>query len=264
MNSFGVWIGAAVAAASMILSASAQNVNPVAINPGGAFNNINVPYAQPYGGGYYNGGYGGVGIVTSGGWGAPIPGYGGYGFGPWGYNLVQNPAAAFPDPIQQQQQMALANSRYDLQTAQTAKAYAQANLFQQQAMAVAQQNQVQQPVRNKFSVRTTASKSHSKAPAVPTVPLDQLVTRAGEVKWPASAPQSQSRDRIDATVATLASQFKEDGKASVQTVNEARDALYAYGLPALAEVRKSSPADASAFKDFLNNMDGALHTMAGK
>jgi hypothetical protein len=191
--------------------------------------------------------------------GCPGPGYGGFGLGPYGVVNANNPASSFPDPIEQQQRIALANSRYDLQTAQTTKAYAEANLLQQQAMAVARQNaDAAPPVRERFSTRTGASRARGRAAtATPTVPLDQLMTPEGQVQWPPSAPGGEARDRVDAAVAEIAQEFQKDGSASAQAVNEARDALYAYGLPALADVRKNRPAAGPEFKAFLNNMDAA-------
>ena len=51
-------------------------------------------------------------------------------------------------------------------------------------------------------------------------------------------------------LAGIAKQFRENGKATVRSVNEARDALYAYGRPALAEVRQDRPATATVFRHF--------------
>lgn len=279
-----VGAAATVAACLAFPARAQQRVSPVTINPGAGGGlgagglNITVPsygptvvYTPPFGG--YYGGYGGyygggVAVVSSGGWGAPIPGYGGYGFGPFGYNNTNNPASSFEDPVERQQRIALANSRYDLQTAQTAKAYAEANYFQQQAMAAAQQNEPETPpapVREKYNVRTTTARSRPRAStAAPKVPLDQLMTPEGQIKWPAAAPADAARARVDDAIGAIAKQFKQDGKASVQSVNEARDALYAFGLPALADVRKTKPSSGPEFKDFLNGLDAALTGMAGK
>jgi hypothetical protein len=259
-------------------TASAQFVNPNASQGASPFsggrvtiNTVpvyggNVFYSPPFGG--YNGYYGAVApSVSSGGWTGNAPGYGGYGFAPFGYNAPLAPPMTMEDPIQQQQRIALNNSRYDLQTAQTAKAYAEANLFQAQAMATANQmgDPLQTPIRDKFNVRTMAPRSHRKTGAVAAkVPIDQLMTQQGQVKWPAAAPAGEGRDLVDAGTTALAEQVRATGKASVQAVNDARDSLYSYGLPALADVRKNSPADAAAFKDFLNNMDATLLSMAGK
>ena len=40
--------------------------------------------------------------------------------------------------------------------------------------------------------------------------------------------------------------------------NTARDALQAYGVPALAKVRREKPAQATAMKTFLNSLDSTL------
>ena len=277
-----VWYSIVVTAASCVgATTHAQNVNPVTINPGAGGNgggiNFSVPsygsnvaYSAPFGGyggyGGYGGTTGGIGIVSTGTWGAPIPAYGGYGFAPFGYNMTNVAIGGMPDPIGMQQNYALANSRYDLQTAQTARAYAEANFFQQQALSAARQNGQGQPqARERFNVRTAASRSRRQATVPkPTVPMDQLMTRDGQVKWPASAPSGEGRDRVDTAVSEIAKEIQQDGAADVATVNEARDALYAFGLPALAQVRKTRPASGPEFKDFLNNVDAVLISLAGK
>jgi hypothetical protein len=245
-----------------------QTVNPVTVNPGagtGSGINLTIPqygptviYSSPYGYGGVPYGYGGVGAVSSG-WTGPIPGYGGYGFGPFGYNSVGD------SPLAQQQQLALANSRYDLQNAQAAKAYAQANFFQQQAVATAMQNtkNAPPPIREQFNVRTAAPKSRKHAAkAAPAIPLDKLMTPDGSVQWPDAAPANQARNTFDDKAEALARTFSSGKKPTVREVNEARDALYAYGTPALAEVRSKTPDAAQSLKDFLNGMDATLVSWA--
>ncbi|MDB5349390.1 MAG: hypothetical protein JWN86_637 [Planctomycetota bacterium] len=251
--------------------APAQQLNPVTINPGagGGFNgggiNLTVPqygpiiiYGSPYG---YNGygNYGAFGVVSPG-WTAPIPGYGGYGFAPGGYNIPPT----YDDPLYRQQQYAMNASRYNLQNAQATKAYQEANFFQQQAIATAMNNAQQAPaVREQFNVRSAAPRSRSRAPRqTSTVPLDQLITKDGAVLWPQSSPVDPSRERVDTAIAAIAKQYQDDGKATVQSVNEARNALSAYGHPALTEVRKERPQSAAVFKSFLNNLDVSLAGMA--
>ena len=252
--------------------AQAQKVNPVTINPGGGGGgfsgggiNITVPqygptiiYGSPYGyGGYRNTGY--VGVVAPG-WSAPIPGYGGYGTGFGGYGGV----SVYDDPLVRQQQYALNASRYNLETAQATKAYQEANFFQQQAIATAMNNARQnQAVREQFNVRSATPKSRSHAQRnAPTVPLDQLMSKEGAVLWPQTSPVDESRERVDVAVAAIAKQFQEHGKATVQSVNEARNLLSAYGHPALAAVRKDRRETATVFKSFLNNLDTSLAAMA--
>ena len=266
---------AALGLSATILAAGpalGQHVNPVTVNPGagsGSGINLTIPqygptviYSSPYGygGGGYGGipyGYGGVGVVSPG-FTGPIPAYGGYGFGPFGYNPVGD------GPLAQQQNLALANSRYDLQNAQAAKAYAEANFFQQQAVATAMKNAKNSaPIREQFNVRTAAprSRKHASAPT-PAIPLDKLMTADGSVQWPESAPTNAARDAFDDKAEALARTFSSGKKPGVREVNEARDALYAYGTPALAEIRSKTPASAQPLKDFLNGMDATLVSWA--
>ncbi len=286
---FGLAGGWAVAAVLTAASAMAQHPSPVTINPGGggsAFGaggiNINIPASAPtvinypaYGysgynhGGYYGGYgyYGGLAVVAPG-WSAPIPGVGGYGFSPGGYNVGYGPnggagISPYDQQLAAQQQYAMNASRYDLQTAQAAEAYQRANLYQQQALSMAVNNAKEQAaLRQKFSVKTMEPK-YSNAPAkvAPNVPLNDLLNDDGTPKWPGIAPKNDLRAQADSAIAAVAKDFRQDGQATVQDVNDARDALYAYGRPALATVRRQHASQGSSFKDFLNNLDVALDVM---
>ena len=261
--------------------AVAQRTSPVTINPGASRGNLpsygsNTTFSSTtvyggfpgvYGGGFYGpGGYGG-GIYGTGGYGggvivAPGP----YGVVSPGYNLNVGPfgyGGGWSDPIQQQQRYALNNSRYELQNAQASEAYAKANFFQQAAEATARENAqaaaAATPIRERYNVRTTRAKGTTHVPkAAPTLPLDKLMTPAGKVLWPEGAPSDEARTEFDAAIAAVAKDFRDSGHAEVQDVNAARDALYAFGTPALAKVRRENPAKAPALKAFLNSMDATL------
>jgi hypothetical protein len=88
------------------------------------------------------------------------------------------------------------------------------------------------------------------------------MTKDGAVLWPQTSPVDESRQKVDTSIASIAKQFQDTGKATVQSVNEARQALQVYGQPALAKVRSDRPATATAFKAFLNNLDASLAGMA--
>jgi hypothetical protein len=238
-----------------------QRVNPVTINPNpsnGAVINYgtNYFYGAPgvYGG--FPGVYGAPAVVAPGAYGVVSPGYG-FNVGPFGYG-----DNAWSDPIGRQQQYALANSRYDLQNAQANEAYAKANFFQQAAIATALQNQNagQAPeIRERYNARTARPKGAARAPkADAPLSLDKLMTRQGAILWPDKAPKNDARAAVDEAIAKLAQQFATDGKADVQDVNAARDALHAYGQPALNKLRKDHPTLSPAFRTFLNSLDATL------
>jgi len=233
-----------------------QRISPVTINPGagsapGVTVNLTPPYVYGtpniYGG--FPGVYGGAVVVSPGGWNYPGGGYyGNPGYGPGSLDVLS--------------QQALASSRYELQTAQASEAYAKANFFQQQAIGESIRNaQAMQPppIRERYNAKTARPKGSVHAPkGEPTLALDQLMTRDGGILWPSAAPANTARGDFDAAIANLAKAFQTEGKADVDDINAARNLLQAYGVPALAKVRREKPTQAPAMKTFLNSLDATL------
>ena len=258
--------------ASGVAALGQERVNPVTINPGApsmgsagsVILNLTPGYAfgTPWAYGGFPTVYGGGIVVSNGGWGYPATGFYGNGYGGLGFGPGSMSDSPWNDPVAREQRHALAASRYEMQNAQATEAYAKANYFQQKAIAAAIENAKAAPpppIQERFNARTARTRGSRIAARVdPTLPLDKLVTRGGGVLWPAAAPKDDARDGFDAVMATLAKQFEDAGKADVKDVNAARDALQAYGVPALAKVRREKPAQAAAMKTFLNSLDATL------
>ena len=211
-------------------------------------------YVGDAGNGYYGGGYGGYGGYGGGGYGF---GYGFGGVGGMGMSL-------YDQDMYKMQQTALANSRYNLQNAQAVTAYQQANLYEQQAISTQLANQKQMSaIRDKYDPRNNLPK-YSAVPAsgTPSVPMGKLISPQNTVMWPPGAPATPPRALADEKIAQVAKEFQKDGQATTAAVIDARDALYAYGQPALASVKKNHPSETAVFRDFLNNLDMGLDVMA--
>jgi hypothetical protein len=220
--------------------------------------NLYAPYSYGYGYGYTpyvaTGGYGGY---PGWGWGAGWNYYYGGPFGGAGYSL-------YDIDMLKQQQYALNASRYNVETAQAAQAYQAANYYQQQAVATALNNYKEQAaLREKFNTANAAPALAPKpTPGHPTVPLESLYDRRGQVIWPAVATRNDNRDAADSAMQVVVQEYRKRGRASVASVLDARDKLYAYGRPALSHVRRQRPTAGEPFKDFLNNLDVSLDLMA--
>ncbi len=226
-------------------------------------------YGGPYGTGVAPAGIGGSGYVPGGG-----GGYGGYGGGYGGYGFGYGFGGGFGGPgmslydqeMYKQEKYALASSRYNLQNAQAVTAYSQANLYQQQALTASLNNQKQMnAINEKYDPKNTLPK-YSALPTAgtPSVPLSRLISPDNTIMWPREAPGTPERALADEKVAQVAQEFKKDGQATTRSVIDARDALYAYGQPALAAVRRNHPSQGVEFKHFLNNLDLSLDVMAHK
>ena len=86
----------------------------------------------------------------------------------------------------------------------------------------------------KRTPRTVQSKDKQ---ASKLLPRSQVLSPEGKVLWPAKAPAEgelgKSRAEVEAAIKAAVKETEGGGKASVQSVVEAKERLYAYGRPAL-------------------------------
>lgn len=215
-------------------------------------------------GGYGFGGYGGVG----GGYGIGDFGYvgGTLGNGINGYNGYGSyGVTAYDQAMMQNEQYSLANSRYNMQTAQANQAYAEADYYRQKALQASIDNQnLTSGLRQTYGIKSSQPRyHHAPVPAnAAPVDLNSVIGENGAIRWPSIAPQNDARHLADEAIGQVASKFRNGKTPDVQSVNDARDALYAYGRPALASIRRVHASKAAEMKDFLNNLDRGLDKMA--
>jgi hypothetical protein len=220
---------------------------------GGRQTTINVAYpAYGYYGGYYPYNYGGA--YFGGGW---------SGWGGWGYNSGPFGGAGYSladIEMLKQQQASLNASKYNLENAQAVQAYQSANYYQQQAVNTYLSNmKMSQEMQQKYNAETAARVAASRKPPRP---FEQLVAADGNVLWPEYAPANQNRAAVDEAIRNAETERRQNGQATVQTVNQARKKLIAYGQPALSRVRRERPGFGNSFRDFLNELDVSLDTLA--
>lgn len=219
-------------------------------------------YASPafVGGGYGIGNYGyGIGNYGNYGYG----GYGGYGYnsGPFGGIGM----SLYDQEMYKQSTYALANSRYEADTAKANESYQRANLLQQQAISTALQNQQQYAaLREKYNPKTgaPAPTPAEQAERIRENVLPKVIGPAGTVIWPEIAPANAQRDAVDVLVAAAKQEAGTGGKASVASVARAKEALQTYGQPALRSVRLQSSVLGNRLRDFLNAVDESLDSIA--
>ena len=184
------------------------------------------------------------------------PGWGGWGWGPgWGY-YYGGPFGGvgyslYDVEMLKQQQYLLNASYYNVVNAQAAQAYQAANFYRQQAIATALAN-----------AQASAAPRQEPATDKPAARLDSVIDGSGRVTWPAVAPRNKARADVDSAIRVVLRESRRPSGATAASVAEARARLYAYGRPALAQVRHQRPAAGRAFRDFLNRLDAGLEVLA--
>ena len=202
-----------------------------------------------FGGGY--GGYGG--------------GYGGYGaFGGMGMTIADQEHYKYMVNMEGQ-------ARYNLMNAQTEQSYNYSYLMQQQAINLELQNQqmAQQMANDQYNIYSqTKNKALKEArDSAPVIPLNSLIDTAGSVRWPAVAPSggvhADRRKAADEAIKAEYTGYVKNGRSSTTDTLDAKQALHAYGQPALdlLRVRKDTRGHTQLL-EFLNALDAALDSMA--
>jgi hypothetical protein len=205
----------------------------------------------------------------------------------WGYGgpLYYNPTYArygLPgvgvspwDPIVQAQlNLGMRTARYQMYDAWANQMNAAANLYNQQAIAQAMQNarqQQQEPaVPPRYDVRQRVPRpvptADQEAPRL--LPRQEVLKDDGEVIWPASAPSDGSFGRLraaaEAAIRVAVKEAQASGKASIQSIAEAKSLLFEYGKPALSQVDQASRTQARRLLTFFTSLEKALNGLAGE
>jgi hypothetical protein len=192
------------------------------------------------------------------------PGYAQYGFpgvgvSPW------NPI------VQAQLNLGLRTARYNMYSAWADQANAAANLYYQQAVAQSIQNeQQQQAVQARYDVRQRVPQpvpsDQTSRPKL--LPRNEVLKNDGQVIWPAGAPSSETLDKsraaAEAAIRVAVKEFETNGKATVQSVAEAKSLLYAYGKPAIEQRVRANRGEAQALLKFLASLEQVLNSLAGE
>jgi hypothetical protein len=192
------------------------------------------------------------------------PGYGQYGFpgvgvSPW------NPI------VQQQLNLGLKTARFNMYSAWADQSNAAANLYYQQAMAQAIQNQqAQQALQPRYDVRTRAPKpvppDESSTPK--SLPKNEVLGSDGRVLWPAPIPSSETLDKSKAAaegaIRVAVKEFEGSGKATIQSVGEAKSLLFAFGKPALEQLARANREEAKKLLRFFASLEQVLNSLAGE
>jgi hypothetical protein len=111
-------------------------------------------------------------------------------------------------------------------------------------------------------VATTPAPSSPASPVTFAATLDSFFNRYDDVVWPSDAPATDEllpmRRISDNASREALKEFRAQGLATVASSTEGRNALLAYGRPALQYLRDNRPSIAESFHGFLLGLYDAL------
>jgi hypothetical protein len=172
--------------------------------------------------------------------------------------------------LQAQLNIGLRTARYNMYTAWANQAAGIANLYNQQAIAQALQNaQSEQALQARYDVRTRVPQPAPLSQEYPKpLPKNEVLKSDGELIWPMAPPASDTLDKhrfaAEAAVRVAVKEYEAKGKASVQSVAEAKSQLFAYGKPALTHLVRINRSDAEKLLRFFTNVEHVLDQLAGE
>lgn len=174
------------------------------------------------------------------------------------------------DPILQAQlNLGMRTAQYNMYTAWANQAAGIANLYNQQAIAQAQQNaEKDQALHARYDVRNRVPRPAQPTTQVPKpLPRNKVLSENGDVIWPLSPPSSDALDKrryaAEAAIRVAVKEFEANGKASVQSVAEAKSQLFAYGKPMLQQLARANRGEAQKLLTFFISLEHVLDELAG-
>jgi hypothetical protein len=172
--------------------------------------------------------------------------------------------------VQAQLNLGMRTARYNSFNARSAGLDQAANLYNQQAVTQAIENQRQlEAMQPRNDARSQGSRTvrSSERENRETLPRNQVVSPDGKVLWPGRAPNdgdlAKARSAADAAVRVAVREYEANGKAALQSVVAAKELLYVYGKPAIQKLAAKNGAAAQSLFKFLSNLEQLLDSLAG-
>jgi hypothetical protein len=173
--------------------------------------------------------------------------------------------------VQAQLNLGLRTAQYDMYNAWSANMYQMANLYNQQAIAQQIDNarQMQQTMEPRFDVRKRTQRGPKSVEQSGPAPLsrNQVLSPDGLVLWPGRAPTdgdlAKARSAAEAAIKVAVKEFEANGKATVQSIVEAKERLAAYGQPALKKLAAGNMDAAKNLLRFLASLEQVINSLAG-
>jgi hypothetical protein len=173
------------------------------------------------------------------------------------------------DPILQAQlNLGLMTAQYNMYNAWANQAAGIANLYNQQAIAQAQENaKTDQAMHARYDVRNRVPRPAQPATSLPKpLPRNKVLKENGDIIWPSPPPSSDTLDKnrfaAEAAIRVAVKEYEANGKASVQSVAEAKSQLFAYGKPVLEQLARTNRNEAEKMLSFFVNLEHVLDELA--
>ncbi|MFO0892504.1 MAG: hypothetical protein U0790_25595 [Isosphaeraceae bacterium] len=172
--------------------------------------------------------------------------------------------------VQAQLNLGMRTAQYNMYNAWSANMYQAANLYNQQAIAQAIDNQRRaQTLEPRYDVRDRTPRMTHPEPPPPhrSLPINEVLSPDGKVLWPGLAPAegdlAQKRAAAEAAILIAVREFKANSRASVQSVAEAKELLFAYGHPAILKLGATNRPGAESLLRFFSSLEQVLNSLAG-
>lgn len=184
-----------------------------------------------------------------------------------GYGGMNMGMSLYEQNLVKDQMAALNASRFNLQNAQAVKSYEAANLLRQQAVSTELDNiQKKMELQERYNASPKAKQyaALARLQGYQQIPFDQMVNESGKVNWPNVVPPgldlNDRRGAAEKAIEIAVLEARQNGHASIQSVNQARELLIAYGRPTLSRLKTRTATN--RLKGFLLNLDAALEDLA--
>lgn len=190
------------------------------------------------------------------------------GFAPGGWGSMG--MTLYDQQMVKSQSYMLNANRYNMMSSGINLMNQRANLMQQEALSVAMQNQrtANQMMQERYNLYNQKAKAYEDAVReVAGVPIEEMLDSQGHVLWPDFAPAGGAheprRAAADDAIARAYAQYRDKGQADVALVVAAKQALHAYGEPALKLLGvRSNPRPRAQMVQFLNTLELAIDGLA--
>ncbi len=95
-----------------------------------------------------------------------------------------------------------------------------------------------------------------------------MLAEDGTVLWPESMPASEVLDRkrsgAQSAIRVAVKEFEQNGKATIQSIGEAKSELFAYGKPVLEQLARANRDEAKKLLKFFASLEQVLNELAGE
>jgi hypothetical protein len=170
--------------------------------------------------------------------------------------------------VQSQLNLGMKTARYQMYSGWANQSNSAANLYYQEALGQQQRNS-QQPlaVQPRYDVRNRVPLPVASASDAPRMlPKNEVLRGDGAVIWPEKLPVTPNLDAskaaAESAIRVAVREYEANGKASIQSVAEAKSQLFAYGKPAIEQLTWTNRVAGHRLLAFFQSLEQVLDKLA--